>query len=486
MNDHALLDAAKVVAALQDEETNLSCRHQEVKQALAVAKATHARIHNEQAAVSKLPNEILAEIFHLCQDRWAEICSRGFGLKPFEIVASQVTSIWREVVLSTQLFWSTINLAVCPQSRWWGRELQRLETYLMRSGRHYLDIFMRVMDSASFSEFLYPIAAHSFRWRRLSFILTHEQHINDVYKSFYLVEAPVLEHLSIVRIPSSVGHRHGSILEPILTFGTSSLSFVRISFAGVLNVVPPLDDVTTLHIDSPTADMLTPASLQTLFNMAPRLVNLSLTGLRIVQSSGVAPISMPYLRSLRIRNNTTPYHHLLSLITPDHLQSLSLHGMDTFRSGTILSSLQSLTLESCRFPEIELEDVLRAFPAISSLTIDDSVPGIYKLLGVKHLIPPRWSGTLPLQGVLLPELKALSIRRLHPFLIMALGYMVYDRRCIHTPITRVRLDAHSEETLRAATVLSELTAIVDIERCEQLDPWPAGLGYHEPNDEWVH
>jgi len=484
--NNTLLNAAKVVAALQDEETKLSCRYQEVKQALAQARTTHARIHNEQAAVSKLPNEILAEIFHLCQDRWAEMCSRGFGRKPFEIVASQVISIWREVVLSTQLFWSTINLAVCPQSRWWGRELQRLETYLTRSGRHCLDIFMRVVDSGSFSEFLYPIAAHSFRWRRISFILTHEQHMNDVYRSFYLVEAPTLEHLSLVRVPSSVGHRHGTIFEPILTFGTSSLSFVRMSFTGILNVVPPLADVTTLHLDSPTTDMLSPARLQTLLHMAPRLVNLSLTGLRFVQSSGDAPIPMPYLRSLRIRNNSTPYHLLLSIITPDHLQSLSLHGVNTFRSATVLSTLQSLTLESCRLPDIEIGDILRAFPAISSLTIDDSVPGIYKLLGVMHLVPPGWSGTLPLQGVLLPDLKTLSIRRLHPFLIMTLGYLVYDRRCIHTPFSLVRLDAQSEETLRAADVLSELCAIVDIERCEQLEPWPAGLGYHEPNDEWVH
>ena len=486
MRDQKLQDAAKAVAALQDEETKLSCRHQEVKQALVQARATHARIHNEQAAVSKLPNEILAEIFHLCQDRWAEICSRGFGRKPFEIIASQVTSIWREVVLSTQLFWSTINLVVCPQSRWWSCELQRLESYLTRSGRHCLDVFVRVMDSGSFSEFLYLIAAHSIRWRRISLILTHEQHMNDVYRSFYLVEAPILEHLSIMRVPSSIGHHYGSTFEPILTFGTPSLSFVRLSFTGILNVVPPLGVVTTLQLDSPTTDMLPPAGLQTLLNMAPRLVNLSLTSLRFVQSSGDAPISMPYLRSLRIRNNGTPYHHLLSLITPDRLQSLSLHGVNTFRTTTVLSSLQSLTLESCRFPDIEIGNILRAFPALSSLIIDDSVPGIYNMLGVKHLVPPGWSGTLPLPGVLLPDLKTLSIRRLHPFLIMTLGCLVYDRGRIHTPITLVRLDAQSQETLRAANVLSELSAIVDIEPCEQLEPWPAGLGYREPNDEWVH
>jgi F-box-like len=486
MDDQALLDAAKVVAALHDEETKLSCRHQEVKQALAQARATHAKIHNEHAPISKLPNEILAEIFHLCQDSWAEICSRGFGLKPFEIVGSQVTSLWREVALGTQLLWSTINLAVCPQTRWWNRELQRLEIYLVRSGRHYLDIFTRVMDTGSFSEFLYPIAAHSFRWRRISFILTHEQHLSDVYRSFHLVEAPTLEHFPIVRTPSPVRHRNHSTFQPILTFGAPSLSFVRISFTGALSVAPPLGDVTTLHIDSPTKDMLTPAQLQTLLSMVRRLVNLSLTGLRIVQTSGDAPISMPHLRSLRIRDNATPRHHLLSLITPDRLQSLSLHGIDTFRFGIVLSSLQSLTLESCRFPEIELGDILRAFPAISSLTIDDSVPGIYNMLGVKHLVPPGWSGTLPLQGILLPDLKMLSITRLHPFLIMTLGCMVYDRRCIHIPITRVRLDAHSEETLRAANVLSELSGIVDIERCEELDSWPADLRYYEPNDEWVH
>jgi F-box-like len=486
MNSQALLDAEKALVALQDEEAKVSCRHQEVIEALALAKATYAKVHNEHAAISKIPDEILAEIFHLCQDSWAEIRSRGFGLKSFEIVASQVSSIWREVALGTQLFWSTINLVICPQTRRWSRELQRLETYLVRSGGHYLDIFMRVVDSGSLSEFLYPVATHSFRWRRISFTLTHEQHINDVYRSLYLVEAPTLEHLSIIRTPSPVRHRHGSTLEPILTFGASSLSFVRLSFTGALSIVPPLGDVTTLHIDSPTKDILTPERLQTLLGMVRRLVNLSLTGLRIVSTSEEAPISMPYLRSLRIRDNTTPYRHLLSLLMPDHLQSLSLHGLDTFRSRTVLSSVQSLTLESCRFPEVDLADIFRAFPAISSLSIDDCVPGVLHMLGVKHLVQSGWSGTLPLQGVLLPDLKTLSIRRLHPFLTMTLAYVVYDRRCIHAPISCVRLDAHSEVTLRGANVLSELSTIVDLEQCEQLEPWPADLGYHESSDEWVH
>ncbi|KAF8235797.1 hypothetical protein L208DRAFT_1391897 [Tricholoma matsutake] len=290
-----------------------------------------------------------------------------------------------------------------------------------------------------------------------------------------------LQHLSIVRAPSLARHHHDSSFEPILTFGALLLSFVWTSFTGALNVI---GDVTTLHIDSPSGGVLSPARLRTLFSMVPRLVNLSLKDLRIVQTCGDAPVLLPYLRSLRIRNDTTPdrYHHLLVLITPSHLQHLSLHGIDTFRSGTVLSSLQSLTLESCRFSEVELRDVLRAFPAISSLTMDDSVPGVYNMLGVKHLVPPGWSGTHPLRRVL----KTLSMRHLYPFLIMTLGCMVYDRRCIGTPINRIRLDAFSEETLRAANVLSELTAIVDIERCKQLDPWPAARGYHQPNDDWVH
>jgi hypothetical protein len=194
---------------------------------------------------------------------------------------------------------------------------------------------------------------------------------------------------------------------------------------------------------------------------------------------------MPYLRSLRIRGNATRVHHFLSLIMPDRLHFLSLHGVESFIFTNVLSSLRSLALESCRFSDIELGDILRAFPAISSLTIDDSVPGVYNVLGVRDVVPPGWSGTLPLKDVPLPDLKTLSIRRLHPFLIMTLGCLVHDRRCVKSPITWMRLDAQSEETFRGANVLSELTAIVDVERCEKLDPWPAGLGYYEPNDEWV-
>jgi hypothetical protein len=355
----------------------------------------------------------------------------------------------------------------------------------MRSGRHYLDIFMRVMDSGSFLEFLHPIAEHSGRWRRISFILTHDQHTHDVHRSFHLVKAPILEHFSIVRALSRDRHRHSPVFEPILTFGTPSLSFLRLSLTGTLTVVPPLDDVTTLHIDVPGRDKLAPTQLQALFNMAPRLVNLSLTNLRVTRSPGNAPILMPYLRSLRIRGNAIGLHHLLSLITPDRLHILSLHGMESFLFTNVLSSLRSLALESCRFSEIELGDILRAFPAISSLSVDDSVPGVYNVLGVKHLVPPGWSGTLPPQGVPFPDLKTLSIRRLHPFLIMTIGCLVYDRRCINSPVTCIRLDEQSEKIFKGANVLSELSAIVDVERFEKLGPWPAGLGYHEPNDEWV-
>lgn len=490
MAGQALLDAAKVVAALQGEQAKLACSacsYQDVNQALVQAKAVYAKVHNEQVAVSQLPNEILAEIFYLCQDNWAEISSRGFGLKPFEITASQVTKVWREIVLGTQLFWSTINLAVCPQTRWRGRELQRLETYLARSGRQSLDIFIRVIDSGSFSEFLYPLAAHSFRWRRISFFLSAEQRLHDVHRSFHLVESPTLEHFSVVQAPSFFRPLRRDIrviLNPILTFGTPSLSFVRLSLTqGTMNVTPPLGDVTTLHIDFPAKDTLTTEQLQNILRMAPRLVNLSLTSLTVLPAASFVPTFTPHLRSLRIRNSP-PCSTILSIITPDRLQRLTLHGMNTFTPGTVLSSLQSLTLESCHLPDIVLEAVLRAFPDISSLTIDGSAIGIYKMLGARHLIPPGWSGSMP-PGVLLRNLKTLSIRCLHPFAIMSLGCMVYDRRFIHIPITSMRLDAHSEETLRAASVLSELSAIVNLERCEQLDPWPAGLGYNEPSDGWV-
>lgn len=184
MDRQALLDAARVVASLQDEETKLSLRHQEVKEALAQASATYAKIRNEQLL---FPNCQTGDLL-LVPGQLSGNTLMRLRTEAIRDYRPQVTSLWRDIALSTQLFWSTINLVVYPQTRWWGRELQTLETYLVRSGCHYLPRYLHACHGFG----IFPLPHRCTRLSLASPLLHSdtEQHVTDVYRSFRLVEAP--------------------------------------------------------------------------------------------------------------------------------------------------------------------------------------------------------------------------------------------------------------------------------------------------------
>jgi len=206
----------------------------------------------------------------------------------------------------------------------------------------------------------------------------------------------------------------------------------------------------------------------------PCLVNLSLTGLSIHLPRNPfdtsQPISLPTLRSLRIRGNSVPCHRLLSLLALPNLESLSLHNVDSFDSA-VIPTLKSLTLEACDFSESELRNMFKVFPCISMLSIDASIPSIYPMLRSDAGRIPPW-----------PQLKSVFLRQLPPADVAPFCLLVLGRAGSDTSISSVYLDKRSRSVLKAKDFMEVLCEHLLVGNCDYLLQWPSDLGYEDPDD----
>lgn len=208
----------------------------------------------------------------------------------------------------------------------------------------------------------------------------------------------------------------------------------------------------------------------------PCLVNLSLTGLSIHLPRNPLdtsePISLPGLLSLRIRGNSVPCHRLLSLLAIPNLHSLSLHNVDTFDSA-VIPTLKSLTLECCDFSESELRNMFKAFPCVSMLSIDQSIPRIYPMLRSDAGLSLPW-----------PLLRSIFLRQLPPADVAPFCLLVLDRARSDASISSVYLDKRSRTVLKSKDFMEVLCSHMFVGNCDYLLQWPADLGYEDPDDDW--
>ena len=446
----------------------------EVELELHEMQAKQGRLVNECTPLYKLPYELLAEIFHICQDMWPTTHVKH----PFEVVASHVSTHWRETVLKTPLLWNDIHLFITPRNDG-DHHAQRLMAYLTRSGTCLLDITLHIWTSQNVSQFLGLLRPHANRWYRVSIFLAHYT-AKDVYAPLCDVAAPALTHLSL-RVgngrddPLSPRTEYPRISPPILTGGSPVLSFVRIAGMVVGHMEPPLGAVTTLHIDAWPRNLMNQSQFQAMLEALPCLINLSLTGLNIylprdpLHMFNATPI--PTLRSLRIRGKATPCHRFLSLMTVPHLESLSLHSVDTFDSVP-LPTLRSLTLDSCIFSESEIRNILRAFPGITTISMDHSLRQPFLMQCITN------------EG-LWPCLEDVSLRELQHDDAAAFCLLCMDRLGGEKRL-RVRMDKRSRKVMKAKGYLEVLLDVVSVENCEHIDSWPPDLGYEDPDDDWFY
>lgn len=469
----SLEETTKRIQELCAKKSQLLQEVDKVEQELGEVQAHHGRLLNECAAISKLPHELLASIFHQCQDMWLTTNSKQL----FEVVASHVSSHWRETALGTSLLWNNIHLHITPRNNG-EHHAQQLMAYLTRSGNCPLDISLRIIVPENIPRFLGLLVPHADRWRRISVFLTRCS-VNDVYAPLCDVAAPALIHLSL-RVgnpkddPHSPRTEYPCISPPILKGGSPCLSFVRVAGMVVGSMEPPLSAVTTLHIDAWPRNLMNQSRFQAMFESLPCLINLSLTGLNIYLPRDplhvTIPTPMPSLRSLRIRGKSTPCHRFLSLMEVPHLESLSLHGVDTFDSAP-LPTLRSLTLDSCVLSENDIRNILRAFPSVSTFSVDHSVPQTFLMHSM--VTEAMW-----------PYLEVISLRQLQPDDAASFCLLSMSRSGDRGRLRGVRIDKRSRKVLKAKGYLQNLRDVMPVANCENIDSWPPNLGYEDSDDDW--
>lgn len=464
-------DAARQIQLLEGKRARLLLEISRVDTDIQVARVSYGRLVNETVPINKLPHELLADIFKSCQ--------MFSHRKPFEVLASHVSSHWREVALRTPLLWNTITLSIRASSPGslaaaMGRATARLKAYLLRSDSSILDINLRTYESPIL-ELIDLLIPHAHRWRRLS-IYSFTPAPAGI---FALLETPILEHLSLLLLGQSdiQPARVSGHTPQILIAGAPSLSFVRITVPSLSFFAPPLSAVTTLHLtNSKSKNMLTYRQFLDILDSSPCLINLSLFYVAIHFPRDPSAVrsakAIPTLRSLRICGADTPPQRIFSFVALPCLTHLILSDVETFDSPT-LPLVQSLTINHSGFSDAEVRNFPIVFPAVTNLSIGD--PPIIPLLG---------GVDSPLDPLPWPLLQVLTLRDMGPHDVVSLCISILQRKDRGIPLAKVRLDKRSRRVLKAGSRLQWLGEQVLVESHDETDPWPHDLGYEDIDDDW--
>ncbi|KAJ7116432.1 hypothetical protein C8R44DRAFT_708755 [Mycena epipterygia] len=469
---------AKAIEALELKKSHLLREASEVDLELRYARARHGRLLNQNAHIYKLPNEILSHIFMICQ--------QTPGPKPmhlsFEVLASHVSSMWREVATGTPLLWTAIVVKVRPRQllakkvlEW---KLSRVRAYLERSGTCLFTTAFDIVGPFQVDQILDLISAHAARWLRLSISIKNPPAATlEIWQALHSLCAPALEHVSIWLTKLSMGGHHLSDTDCtplIFRGGAPSLKFVRVSGMALGCLQPPLGLVQTLHL---SGYPLSYASFRTLLGGIPNLLNLSLHRMYIINRPPDAdPIVLPHLRALRMCGNLedegTQSHRIFRTFRAPALESLVLKDLDAF-DEQVFPTVHTLALHACPFSAGEMFRMLRAFPALTTFRLDESLPDILDLLGM----PDGASGQPPW-----PKMQTLALTDMESADVGLLCDMISHRQTLGTPLGRIFLDRRSRVVLRKRDRLEWLQKTLQVDPHDGVYSWPVGLGY-EDNDE---
>lgn len=93
------------ICTLESDKVTLLLKLASIDSSLSHLKARYGTVKNRTALIATLPSEILAKIFELGRDLNTP------GGEYFEVVVSQVTSVWREVATNTPPLWNMLEIA---------------------------------------------------------------------------------------------------------------------------------------------------------------------------------------------------------------------------------------------------------------------------------------------------------------------------------------------------------------------------------------
>lgn len=426
-------------------------------------RARHCSLSNQSAPFFKLPAEIIIHIFQLCHT----------ALPSFELLASHVCARWRNIALHLPQFWNTIDLFFRDTTPVYiHRRLQKLSFYLSRSHPLLLDVFI---SSNALDAPLSILIPHASRWRRLC-LVTDSQLTQPIHQALHQLSVPALEYISIRTGYERDAEEHQSYpnlpsLLPQIFSSTSSLHFVRLAGAALWTLQPSLITVRTLHLEGCRHMHMTCQQFRTLMAALPSLVNLSLSQLAVQSSpeNGRNP-TLASLRHLRFSDEEGQPSIVMSLMDLPILESISLQNVESFGSTTrAYNQTQSIAFDACPLPLNDLWDVVQAFPSVTSLTMDQSVDGLYALLGFSGEV--KW-----------PDLETITIYDLIPINVESFCSMVRDRIQAGKPLGAVRLNRRSRTVLKNKGRLQWVGDQVRVENHDFEDAWPPGLEFYDPDD----
>lgn len=457
-------------------------------------EAEYSRLVNDDAVVYRLPNELWTHIFIMCTKTtttvWPIISYRtSAAVLPFQVIASHVSHRWRDIALGTPLLWNNIAFNVRSLKHINGCLISQLEAHLERSGSCFLDIVLEFRMFGDLTPYCQILAEHSRRWRRLS-ILTEFDEVDEIREMLCSVEVPILEHLSL-----NLGRPEADSLSPrqqfpcvtpsILASCPLSLSFVRLAGQALGNLHPPISSVTTLHLDGWTRHYMTHDQFKAILKEAPLLINLSFNQLFLHHSRDplaiAEPTVLPCLRALRIRGPSSPVSRFMSLLDMPQLECLTLECVETFDSQ-VMETVRSLILDGCAFNEQEISKLIRSFPYLSDLNIDELLPDIFYLLLPGTKIIPGGKSTEK-QSLAWPQLQIIAIRDLQSVDVPYFCNMVFNRQTGgSSPLRRILLNRRSRTVLRAKQRLEWLQENVVVENSDIHPTWSIGLQYEDAHD----
>ncbi|GLB37679.1 hypothetical protein LshimejAT787_0407300 [Lyophyllum shimeji] len=453
----------------------------EADAALQRAELHLLRTLNSFTPPCAIPVELLSRVFELGQimelEELADSSAASENIpsvcQPFEVLVTHISSHFRNVALATCLLWSRIT--VTPGARDDGQ----IESYLERSSECGLGVRMDLRgvdtpDALTMTKTA-VVFHHSHRYRRLVIDAVRESVSQPVIRRLCRIVTPILEHLSL-----SVDEVEASDAgdDKVLQGGAPVLAFVRLRGVALPLFLPPLENVTTLHLDQTAPLPILYSTFHDMLTTPSFLTNLSIYGDIIAGHTlwpGIAhPVSLPHLRGLRICGvGGTIYSGLLLGINAPALESLVLKDMkerdlDHFWAASLhricFPRLRNLSVLDCDVSRDVFADLFRGFPSISAFTTAAyhmTTPTVLLLLA-----EPQQEGS----GIPWPKLHTLTLLvNLHDAEHVVVD-VARQRKASGYPLKKLRLG--TTEPLASLPQYAWLKDNVALERFVDFDGWP--------------
>jgi len=305
-----LVELKKTQQDLKKQAAALSRELKDVQHALKTVSLQVITLINELAPITCLPTEILVAIF-------AEACN-------FKTLG-RVIRRWREIVIDTPQFWSTIELSIPRYCRDSNREEYMVSLALERSRQFPLDAKFTLFwgdTHSAWSEESDPLPAYRFVQnpriflaRHLKALMPHARRIRSltietvwhgalyqILTAFLDVSAPLLERLVVFMNPFSSSDVVNYSPRPFvfLKGGAPVLKSIELTNLTIPHCCPPLQNVTHLSLTSYNrTSAMTIVEFGTMLAALTSLESLCLSGQVFVANPQVTPtIAIPTLHSL--------------------------------------------------------------------------------------------------------------------------------------------------------------------------------------------